>query len=58
MEQAFRWALEEDLWVVLGFSLLAVALPFLGGERYGRLKGSVLLAAYAAYIVWLCVTRG
>jgi cation:H+ antiporter len=57
LEQAFRWALREDLWVVGGFSLLAVGLPYVAPGRRGRLKGAVLLAAYATYVVWLCATR-
>lgn len=57
LEQAFRWALREDLWVVAAFSILAVALPYLARGRGGRVKGAVLLAAYAGYIGWLVTTR-
>jgi cation:H+ antiporter len=57
LAQAFRWALAEDLWVVLGFSAVAAVLPFAFPGRRGRAKGVVLLAAYAGYVVWLCATR-
>ena len=58
LERAFRWALDEDFWVVLGFSVMAVALPVLGGASYGRLKGAVLLLAYVGYSAWLYASRG
>jgi cation:H+ antiporter len=58
VESAFESALAEDLWVVLGFSLLAVVLPILGGARGGRSKGLTLLLLYAVYSVWLFATRG
>jgi len=54
---AFQQALDEDLWVVLAFSLAAVLLPRLGGARFGRTKGLLLLAAYAAYSAWLYASR-
>ncbi|MEM7306803.1 MAG: calcium/sodium antiporter [Planctomycetota bacterium] len=58
LERAFRWALSEDFWVVLGFSLLAVLLPLLGRQSLGRLKGAILLLAYVGYSAWLYASRG
>ncbi len=46
---AFEGALGHDLPHVLAFSAAAALLPFLGGARFGRLKGAALLTAYAAY---------
>jgi len=57
LSQAFRWAIREDLWVVLGFSLAAALLPFVAPGRYGRAKGCVLLSGYVGYVIWLCTTR-
>ncbi len=54
---AFDSALREDVWVVLAFSLCAIALPFLGGARAGRAKGAFLLVSYVAYNVWLFRSR-
>lgn len=56
VRSAFESALNEDLWVVLAFSLAAVTMPILGGS--GRWKGGVLLVAYALYNVWLFMSRG
>ena len=54
---AFDLALSEDLWVVLGFSLAAVFLPWFGPGRLGRAKGALLLLAYAIYTAWLYTSR-
>jgi cation:H+ antiporter len=58
VESAFESALSEDLWVVLGFSLLAVTLPMMRSVRSGRAKGLALLLLYVLYSVWLFVSRG
>jgi cation:H+ antiporter len=55
INSAFEGALASDFPLVLAFSLFLVALPFLGGKRYGRAKGVVLLGAYIGYSVWLYV---
>ena len=55
IRHAFDLALREDVWVVLGFSLAAVALPRVGGD--GRTKGGLLLVGYVAYSIWLYATR-
>jgi len=55
IRRAFDLALVEDVWVVLGFSLAAVALPYSRGD--GRTKGGLLLVAYLAYGVWLFASR-
>ena len=57
VRDAFRLALREDLYIVAGFSLAALLLPKIGGERSGRLRGFALLAAYAAYTYWLYSSR-
>ena len=49
LEAAFEGSLSVDLPIVLGFSLAATVLPYLGGPRSGRLKGLILLGAYGAY---------
>ena len=46
---AFEGSLALDLPMVLAFSAAAALLPHLGGPRSGRLKGLVLVGAYAAY---------
>ncbi|HED63942.1 MAG TPA: calcium/sodium antiporter [Planctomycetes bacterium] len=53
LEHAFDRALGVDFYVVLGFSLAGLLLPFAGGERGARTKGLFLLACYAGYIAWL-----
>ena len=55
IEHAFDLALQEDVWVVLAFSLAAVLLPRIGGG--GRPKGVLLLAGYVGYSIWLYVSR-
>ena len=55
IRQAFDHALEEEVWVVLAFSLAAVFLPFVGGG--GRLKGLALFGGYVTYNIWLYVSR-
>jgi len=50
---AFEGALSTDLWIVLGFSVAAIALPAIGGARMGRVKGAVLLGAYSIYTWYL-----
>ncbi len=57
IEQAFHYAKREDFYVVLAFSVAAVALPYLGRGSGGRAKGALLLTAYFAYSIWLFVTR-
>jgi cation:H+ antiporter len=49
IEEAFSAALGEVFPLTLAFSLFLVALPFIGGARFGRLKGALLLVIYAAY---------
>ena len=58
LDRAFEQALSEDFPIVLAFSLAAVLLPVIGGERGGRAKGALLLAGYVGYTVWLYVSRG
>ncbi len=55
IRHAFDLAMQEDVWVVLGFSLAAVLLPRFGGG--GRAKGILLLASYVSYSIWLFATR-
>jgi len=55
IREAFDHALQEDVWVVLAFSLAAVLLPFVRGR--GRLKGVALFGGYVAYNAWLYVSR-
>jgi len=50
---AFDTALHEVFPLVLAFSLFLVALPYLGGARFGRWKGLLLIAIYVAYSVRL-----
>ena len=57
MDRAFRMAMGEDIWVVAGFSLFVVFLPYLGGSKGGRLKGAILLLAYGTYTFWLYTSR-
>lgn len=47
---ALERAQAVDLPVVLGFSLAAIALPWVGGPRHGRWKGLLLLAGYVVYV--------
>ncbi len=53
LESAFRGILGLDFYVVLGFSLATIAVIALGGAKFGRLKGLILLVAYALYTVSL-----
>jgi cation:H+ antiporter len=55
LEAAFESTLAFDFPLALAFSLFLVALPFLGGARFGRAKGAILLGTYVAYSVWLYV---
>jgi len=55
LEATFKSAVNIDFPVVLGFSAAAVLLARIGGD--GRLKGGLLLSAYAAYTVWLFLSR-
>jgi len=57
VQEALRHNLQVEFPIVLGFSLGAILIPALGGERRGRLKGFLLLAAYVAYSAWLLMTR-
>jgi len=57
LASAFEQALNEDFWVVLGFSVAAIVLPQLGPGAYGRAKGALLVVAYAAYTAWLFASR-
>jgi cation:H+ antiporter len=57
LDAAFGSALDEDLWVVLAFSLAAVFLPWTGRRLSGRARGTALLALYGAYVAWLFATR-
>jgi cation:H+ antiporter len=57
LDEAFARALDEDLFVVLGFSLAAILLPRIGGARGGRAKGAFLLLAYIGYSAWLYQSR-
>lgn len=58
VQLAFERTLDEDLYLVLAFSLAAVLLPYIGGARGGRLKGLLLLAAYTYFSYWLYESRG
>lgn len=49
LELAFRGALANDFPYVMAFSVAFALLPWLGGARYGRLKGGALILAYAWY---------
>lgn len=51
--KAFDGALASDFPLAIGFSLFLIALPLLGGARFGRLKGLMLLSVYVGYSVWL-----
>ena len=53
VEEAFRTALHEVFPLTLAFSLFLVALPYLGGARFGRWKGGLLIGTYVAYSVYL-----
>ena len=55
LDAAFQGTLSFDFPLALAFSLFLVALPFLGGARFGRAKGALLLGTYIAYSVWLYV---
>jgi cation:H+ antiporter len=55
IDKAFAGSLATDFPIALAFSLFLVALPFLGGKRYGRAKGAVLISAYVGYSIWLYV---
>ena len=52
-EDVVRNALDVDFPLVLAFSIAAVVLPWVGGERGGRWKGLLLLAGYVAYVLLL-----
>jgi len=58
LDAAFAAALAEDFQVVLGFSLAAAILPWIGGSRGGRAKGMLLLVGYFVYSAWLYLSRG
>lgn len=49
LEAAFAGALSKDFFIVLAFSFAAVALPYIGKGKGGRLKGLALIVAYAVY---------
>jgi len=51
--KAFEGSLASDFPLVLAISLFLVALPMLGGARFGRLKGLVLVGIYVAYSAYL-----
>lgn len=53
VSKAFEGALSSDFPLAIGFSLFVVALPLLGGPRFGRLKGALLLSIYIGYSIWL-----
>lgn len=53
LDRAFAGALASDFPLALAFSLFLVALPVLGGKRFGRAKGVLLLGVYIGYSVWL-----
>jgi len=50
---AFEGALAGDFPLTMAISLFLVALPFLGGARFGRLKGLVLVTIYVSYSAYL-----
>ena len=56
VEKAFNGAKAGDFPLAIAFSLFVVALPLLGGPRYGRLKGALLVAIYVGYSVSLYLT--
>lgn len=58
LHSAFAGALNRDFPVVLGFSVVAVVLPWIGGGTGGRAKGAFLLLAYVAYTGWLYASEG
>lgn len=45
-------AVEWDLWVMLGVTVLAWPIMWTG-RRIGRIEGAVLLGIYCAYIAWI-----
>ncbi|MFT7670352.1 MAG: cation:H+ antiporter [Planctomycetota bacterium] len=45
-----------DFPIVMGFSAAAILIPAFGGERGGRLKGALLLAAYLSYMLLTVLT--
>ncbi len=53
LQAAFAGALSKDFYVVLGFSVAALLLPYVGGAKGGRWKGLALLVAYVVYTVSL-----
>jgi len=53
IDEAFSAALSEVFPLTLAFSLFLVALPFLGGARFGRGKGALLLLIYVGYTLRL-----
>lgn len=53
IEEAFEAALGEVFPLTLAFSLFLVVLPLLGGARFGRSKGALLLLVYVGYSLHL-----
>lgn len=50
---AFEGALAGDFPLTMAISLFLVCLPFLGGARFGRAKGLLLVAIYVSYSAYL-----
>jgi cation:H+ antiporter len=53
VQDALRHNLVVDFPIVLGFSLGAILITAFGGERGGRAKALLLLAAYSGYTAYL-----
>lgn len=56
MQGVLERMVEFDFPVVLGFTLVAILIPALGGARAGRLKGALLLGGFVAYTAYLLIT--
>lgn len=55
---ASRFAGGADFWIVMGVSGLFAGLAIIGGRTIRRKSGGVLLAVYAAYLVYLLRSAG
>jgi cation:H+ antiporter len=53
-----RFAGGPDFWIMLGVSVLFAAAALVGGRTVRRHSGGVLLAVYAAYLVYLMQSAG
>lgn len=53
VQESLRTSVERDFPVVMVFSIVALILPAIGGEKAGRLKGFLMLTAYLGYMAFL-----